>query len=91
MVMYRDHNAERGHSTKSDNSSCERVEEFKYLGKTLTNQNSSQEEIKNRLKAGNACCCLVQTILFSSLLSRNIKVKICRAIILLVFVCGRTH
>ena len=38
-----------------DNSSFERVEEFKYLGTTLTNQNSVQEEIKSRLKLGNAC------------------------------------
>jgi hypothetical protein len=38
-----------------DNSSIERVEEFKYLGTTLTNQNSIQEEIKSRLKLGNAC------------------------------------
>ena len=33
----------------------EGVEEFKYLGTTLTNQNSIQEEIKSRLKLGNAC------------------------------------
>jgi len=35
---------------KIDNSSIERVEEFKYLGTTLTNENSIQEEIKSRLK-----------------------------------------
>jgi hypothetical protein len=35
-----------------DNSSIERVEEFKYLGTTLTNQNFIQEEIKSRLKSG---------------------------------------
>jgi hypothetical protein len=33
----------------------ETVEEFNNLGTTLTNQNSIHEEIKNRLKAGNAC------------------------------------
>jgi len=38
-----------------DNSSFEKVEEFKYMGTTLTNQNSIQEEIKSRLKSGNAC------------------------------------
>jgi len=31
------------------------VEQFKYLGRILTNQNSIQEEIKSRLKSGNAC------------------------------------
>jgi hypothetical protein len=40
---------------KIDNSSFERVEMFKYLEKTLTNQNSIQQEIKSRLKWGNAC------------------------------------
>jgi len=37
---------------KVANSSFERVEEFKYLGTTLTNQNSIQEEIKSSLKQG---------------------------------------
>ena len=40
---------------KIDNSSFERVEDFKYLGTNLTNQNSIQEEIKSRLKSENAC------------------------------------
>jgi hypothetical protein len=33
-----------------DNSSLERVEEFKYLETTLMNHNYIQEEIKSRLK-----------------------------------------
>jgi len=37
------------------------VLEFKYLGTTLTNQNSIQEEIKSRLKSGNACYYSVQS------------------------------
>ena len=53
--MSRDRNAGLGHSVKIDNSSIERLEEFKYLGTTLTNQNSIQEEIKCRLKLGNTC------------------------------------
>jgi hypothetical protein len=55
MVMSRDRNAGRGDGVKIDNRSIERVEEFKYLGATLTDQNSIQEEIKSRLKLGNAC------------------------------------
>jgi hypothetical protein len=44
---------------KIDNSPIERVEEFKYLETTLTNQNSILVEIKSRLKLGNACYLLV--------------------------------
>jgi len=40
MVKSRDRNAGWGHGVKIDNSSIERVEEFKYLGMTLTDQNS---------------------------------------------------
>jgi hypothetical protein len=50
MVMSRDRNAGRGHSVKIDNSSIERVEGFKYLGMTLTDQNSIQEEIMSRVE-----------------------------------------
>ena len=39
MVMSRDQNAGRIHSVRTDNSTFESVEEFKYLGTTLTNQN----------------------------------------------------
>ena len=66
--MSRDQNAGRSYSMRIDNSSIERVEEFKYLGKTLTNKNSIQEEIKSRLKLGNVCYYLVQNLLSSSLL-----------------------
>ena len=65
-----------------DNSPIERVEEFKYLGTTLTDKNSIQEEIKSRLKLGTACYYSVQNLLFSSLLSKTLKIKIYRTIIL---------
>jgi hypothetical protein len=84
MVMSRDRNAVRGHGVKIDNSSIERVDEFKYLGATLTDQNSIQEELKSRLKLGNACYHSVQSLLSSRLLSRNLKIKVYRTIILLV-------
>jgi len=73
---------------KIDNTSLERVEEFKYLGTTFPNQNSIQEEIKSRLKSGNACYHLVQNLLSTSLLSKNLKIKIYRTIILPVVLYG---
>ena len=76
MIMSRDQNARRSHNIQSDNSSFERAEEFKYLGTILTNQNSIQEETKSRLKSGNACYHSVQNLLSSSLLSKNVKIKI---------------
>ena len=50
MVMSRDQNAGRIQSVRIDNSTFERVEEFKYLGTTLMNQNSIAEEMKSRLR-----------------------------------------
>ena len=73
---------------KTDNSSFERVGEFKYLGTTLTQQNSIQEEIKSRLKSGNVCYHLVQNLMSSSVLSKNIKIKIYRTIILPLVLYG---
>jgi len=82
MVISRYRNTGRNHSIKTDNSSFERVEEFKYLGITLTYQNSIQGEIKSRLKSWNASYHSVLNLLFSRLLSKNLKFKIHRIIIL---------
>jgi hypothetical protein len=88
VVMSRDQNAGRSYNTKIDNSSFGRVEQFKYLRTTLINQNSIQEEIKSRPNSGNACYHLVQNLLFSDLLSKNIKIKIYRTVILPVVLYG---
>ena len=71
MVMFRDQNAGRIQNVRIDNSTFERVEEFKYLGTTLTIQNSIREEIKSRLRSGNACYHSVQNLLSSRLLPGN--------------------
>jgi len=64
------------------------VEEFKYLGTMLTNQNSIQEEIKSRLNLGNACYYSVQNLLSSRLLSKNLEIKKYRTIILPIVLYG---
>jgi len=58
------------------------VEQFKYSGTASTHQNSIQEEIRSNLKSGNAGYHSVQNLLPLNLLSKNIKVKIYRIIIL---------
>jgi hypothetical protein len=60
----------------------ENVSQFKYLGAAVTNQNFIQEEIKRRLNSGNACCHSVQNLLSSRLLAKNVKIRICKTIIL---------
>jgi len=86
--MSRDQIAGRIQSVRIDNSTFERVEEFKYLGTTLTNQNFIPEEIKSRLRSGNACYHSVQNLLSSRLLSKNLKIKIYRIIIFPVLLYG---
>jgi hypothetical protein len=46
MVMSRDQNAGRIDSVRIDNSTFERVEEFKYLGTTLINQNLLRKKLR---------------------------------------------
>ena len=64
------------------------MEEFKYLGSNLTNQNSIPEEIKSRLRLRNACYHSVQNLLSSRLLPQNLKIKIYRTKILSVVLYG---
>jgi expansin (peptidoglycan-binding protein) len=59
-----------------------------YLGTTITNQNLIHEEIKGRLNLGNACYHSVQNILTSRLLSKNISIRIQKAIIFPVVLYG---
>ena len=53
-----------------------------------SHQNLIQEEIKSRLKSGKACHHSVQNLLSSSLISKNLKMKIYRNIILPVLCVG---
>jgi hypothetical protein len=75
MLVSRDKNAGQNREIKIGNRSFENVSQFKYLGTTVTNQNLIQE-IQRRLNFGNVCYHSFQNLLFSRLLSNNIKVRI---------------
>ncbi|KAJ4440066.1 hypothetical protein ANN_08197 [Periplaneta americana] len=88
MIMSRDQNIVRNGNIKIGDLSFEEVEKFKYLGATVTNINDTREEIKRRINMGNACYYSVEKPLSSSLLSKNLKVRIYKTVILPVVLYG---
>jgi hypothetical protein len=52
------------------------------------NKNDTHEETKSRLKSEDACYYSVQNLLYSRFLSKDVKIKICRTIILPVVLDG---
>jgi hypothetical protein len=88
--MFMSHHQTAGQSDciRVANKSFENVAKFKYLGATLTDRNCIHEEIRSRLNSGNACFHAAQNLLSSCLLSRNVKIKIYKTIILPVVLYG---
>jgi hypothetical protein len=60
------------------------VAQLKYLGTSLTNEKLIQGEAKRRLNSGNTCYLSVQRLLFALLLSKSVKIRIYKTIILTV-------
>jgi hypothetical protein len=81
-------NASQNQDIRIANRPLGNVSQFKYLGTLEANQNLIQEEIKRRLNSGNTCYHSVQNLLFSRLLSKNIKIRIYKAIILPLVLYG---
>ncbi|KAJ4443974.1 hypothetical protein ANN_05763 [Periplaneta americana] len=88
MIMSRDQNIVRNGNIKIGDLSFEGVEKFKYLGATVTNINDTREEIKRRINMGNECYYSIEKLLSSSLLSKNLKVRIYKTVILPVVLYG---
>jgi hypothetical protein len=55
---------------------------FKYLVITLAINVAFMKELKCSLKSGNTCYCLVQNLLFSIFILKNMQIEICRSAIL---------
>jgi hypothetical protein len=86
--MSRHPNSGQNQNIRTADESFEKVAAFKYLGTTLTNQNDIQDEIKSRLNSGNACYYSVQNLFSSCLISKNLKIKLYKTLILPVVLYG---
>jgi hypothetical protein len=64
------------HAGNAVNKFFENVPKFKYFGTTLTNHNYNHKEILKRINSGNACYLAVPYRLSSSLINKNVKLKI---------------
>ena len=65
-----------------------KVKCFKYLGSLLTNKYQNYEDMLFRFETGHSCYYSVQNILSFRLLSKNLKIKIYKTIILPVVLYG---
>ncbi|KAJ4426226.1 hypothetical protein ANN_27037 [Periplaneta americana] len=88
MIMSRDQNIARNGNIKIGHLSFEEVENFKYLGATAINIKDTREDIKCRINMGNACYYSLEKLLSSSLLSKNLIVRIYETVILPVVLYG---
>jgi hypothetical protein len=82
VLLSRHQNAGQNRNLNIANRSFGNVSQFKYLGTTVTNQHLIQEEIKRRFNSGNAFYHSVQNLPSSRLLSKNVKIRIYKTIIL---------
>ena len=80
MITSRHQNVIQNQNIIIGNLSFENVEQFRYLGVTVTNTNDIREEIKCRIN--------MEKILSSRLLSKKLKVKTYKTIILPVVLYG---
>jgi hypothetical protein len=87
-MLLRQQNVGQNRDIKIANRSFENVSQLKYLATTVTNQNLIQEEVKRRLSSGNACYHSARNVLSFRLLSKNLKIRIYRSIILPMVLYG---
>jgi hypothetical protein len=88
MIISRHLNSEQNQNIRTANELFENMAKFKYLGTTLTNQNDMHDELKSRLNSGNADSHSVQNLLSSRFMSKNLKFKIYKTVILPVVLYG---
>jgi hypothetical protein len=80
MLTYHHQMGALNHGIKAAIRSFEIATKLRYLGTIVRNENLIHDEIKSRLNSGNACFHLVQDLLSSRLLCKNVKMKLYRII-----------
>jgi sorting nexin-29 len=88
MIMSRYPSSGQNQNIRIANESFENVAKFKYLGTTLTNQNDIHDEIKSKLNSGNARYYSGQNLFSSRLISKSLKIKRYKTVILPVVLYG---
>jgi hypothetical protein len=75
-------NSGQNQNIRIGDESFEKMAKFKYLGTTPKDQSDIRDKIKSKLNCGNSCYYSVQNLLFSRLISKNLKIKIYKTVIL---------
>jgi hypothetical protein len=88
MIMSYHQNSGQNQNIRTANALFENVAKFKYLGMTLTNQNNIHAKIECRLNSGNACYHSIQNLLSSHLVSKKLRIKIYKTVILPLVLYG---
>lgn len=70
-----------GQNVSINNYNFERVEQFKYLGATVTADNNITEEIKGRVQSANRCVYSLKDLFKSKTLTRYSKLKVYTTVI----------
>jgi hypothetical protein len=87
-MMAHHQNSGQNWNIRIANELFENVAKFKYLGTTQTYQNDICGEIKSRLNSENACYHAIQNLLSSRLISKKLKIKIYKTVMLPVVLSG---
>jgi hypothetical protein len=88
MIMSPHPNSGQNQNIRIANEPFENVAKFIYLGTTVTNQNDIHDEIKSRFNSNNACYYSLQNLMSSRFISKNVKIKIYKTVILPVVLYG---